>query len=365
MKTLVFIALQLSQPRCIKRIETFSKAGFPIKVYGFDSGLYSSTLDKLSFKVEEVIKRDKSVSRFQKIFFFSSTIKRIIKENKKNTIFYFFGYEIASIAWLNGCRNYIYEEGDVTASRVDNSLIRNVLLSVDRLLIKQSKLTVFTSQGFVKYLFGDKQPGNVILMPNKLSTYFNAKTRANVVSNDMDIKHIKFGFIGLIRYPNTIIRFAKVIGKHFPKHEFHFFGDTEKREYIDDELMSYENVIMHGAFENPVDLQDIYSKIDLSIVCYDTTSGNVRIAEPNKLYESIFFETPIVVSADTYLEERVKELNVGYAIDASREDVIIDFVNGITKERINAIIKRMKKIPYTELIDNSDELIKRIKTLCR
>ena len=78
MKTLVFIALQLSQPRCIKRIETFHKAGFPIKVYGFDSGLYSSTLSKLTFEVEEIITRDKNIGKFQKIKFFLSTIKRII-----------------------------------------------------------------------------------------------------------------------------------------------------------------------------------------------------------------------------------------------------------------------------------------------
>ena len=365
MKTLVFIALQLSQPRCIKRIETFHKAGFPIKVYGFDSGLYSSTLSKLTFEVEEIITRDKNIGKFQKIKFFLSTIKRIIKENKKNSIFYFFGYEIASIAWLLRCKNFIYEEADVTASRSNSNIMRSIMLAIDRAIIRKSKLTVFTSQGFVKYLFGEKQPENITLMPNKLSTYFNAEKKATVKSSDMDIKHIKFGFIGLIRYPNTIIRFAKVIGKYFPQHEFHFFGDAEKKEYIDDELHSYKNVIMHGAFENPKDLQKIYSNLDISIVCYDTASGNVRIAEPNKLYESIFFETPIVVSSGTFLEERVKEYNVGYAIDASQDNTIMEFVNGITKDNIETIIGRMKNIPYNELIDSSDTLISRAKDICK
>ena len=136
MKTLVFIALQLSQPRCIKRIETFHKAGFPIKVYGFDSGLYSSTLSKLTFEVEEIITRDKNIGKFQKIKFFLSTIKRIIKENKKNSIFYFFGYEIASIAWLLRCKNFIYEEADVTASRSNSNIMRSIMLAIDRAIIK-------------------------------------------------------------------------------------------------------------------------------------------------------------------------------------------------------------------------------------
>lgn len=365
MKTLVFIALQLSQPRCIKRIETFHKAGFPIKVYGFDSGLYSSTLSKLPFEVEEIITRDKNIGKFQKIKFFLSTIKRIIKRNKKNSIFYFFGYEIASIAWFLRCKNFIYEEADVTASRSNCNIMRRIMLAIDRTIIRKSKLTVFTSQGFVKYLFGEEQPKNITLMPNKLSTYFNAEKKANIVSSNIDVEHIKFGFIGLIRYPNTIIRFAKVIGKNFPQHEFHFFGDAEKKDYIDDELRSYKNVIMHGTFENPKDLEKIYAKIDISIVCYDTASGNVRIAEPNKLYESIFFETPIVVSSGTFLEERVKEYNVGYAIDSSNDDTIIDFVNKITKSDIDSIIERMKKVPYTELIDSSLTLIKKTKDICK
>ena len=118
---------------------------------------------------------------------------------------------------------------------------------------------------------------------------------------------------------------------------------------------------MHGTFENPKDLQDIYSKIDISIVCYDTTSGNVRIAEPNKLYESIFFKTPIVVSSGTFLEDRVKEYNAGYAIDASKDNSIIEFVKSITKEKIDAIINNMKTISSSELIDSSEELVKRIK----
>ena len=365
MNTLVFIALQLSQPRCIKRIDTFKKAGFPIKVYGFDSGLYSNTLKNLPFEVEKIITRDKNVGKLQKIIFFSSTIKRIIKENKKNSIFYFFGYEIASIAWFNGCKNFIYEEADVTASRLNNSIIKNMMLAIDRAIIKKSKLTVFTSQGFVNYLFRKKKPKNIVLMPNKLSTYFNAEKRESVNPTNIDIQHIKFGFIGLIRYPNTIIRFAKVIGKHFPQHEFHFFGDAEKKEYIDMELQSHKNVVMHGTFENPKDLQNIYSKIDISIVCYDTKSGNVRIAEPNKLYESIFFETPIIVSSGTFLEERVRELNVGEAIDASNDDSIIAFVNNITTEEFNMITYRMSMIPYSELIDSSKELISKVQIICK
>ena len=38
------------------------------------------------------------------------------------------------------------------------------------------------------------------------------------------------------------MRFAKVIGRYFPQHEFHFYGDLAKRIEIDDEINQFSNV---------------------------------------------------------------------------------------------------------------------------
>ncbi|MEG1007625.1 MAG: hypothetical protein RSO15_15320 [Bacteroides sp.] len=364
MKTIVFIALHLSQPRCIKRIATIKSAGIPIKVYGFDSGLYNDNLTNLPFPVTKIIKRDKNIGKVEKIFSFTKTIHRIINENPKDCIFYFFGFEITSIAWLLGCRSYIYEEADVTASRIKNKLIKEILLSYDRLLYRNSKLVVCTSEGFVRYLFKSGNiPSNIEMQLNKLSTFFTEEMRGIVNSNKTNEKCIKFAFVGLIRYPNTIIRFSKVIGKHFPQHEFHFYGDPEKTTYLDDEIQSYSNVFCHGRFKNPQDLKNIYEAIDINIVCYDTKSDNVRIAEPNKLYESIFFHTPIIVSTNTFLAEKVKRYNIGYEIDSADDKAICRFVKGIDIKEILQIKERMKSIPISELVDNPQELKRRIQSI--
>lgn len=356
--TIVFIALQLSQPRCIKRIKAIFEAGFQVKVYGFDSGLYNDSLKSLPFPVERIVKRDKKQGKLKKIKFFITQIKQILQENKKNSIFYLFGYEIASFVYLLGCKKYIYEEADVTAARTNNCFVRNLMLFLDRRIIKHSYRTVFTSGGFVPFIFPHRAPKEkFIMMPNKLSPFFDEEKKRRVRSSDIDIEHIKFGFIGLIRYPNTIVRFARVIGREFPQHEFHFWGDAEREDYIDEETRSYKNVFIHGRFKNPDDLMSIYEKIDISIVCYDTASGNVKIAEPNKIYESIFFEKPIVVSSGTFLAERVKYYGIGYDIDASDDKMIVQFVNSISKDDLDSKVGTMNSIPWQEVVDNSDALI--------
>lgn len=362
MSNVVFIVQQLSQPRCIKRIQTIYEAGIPIKVYGFDNGLYNDSLKSLPFPVHEIIKRSKEDSKLKKILFFRNTVKRILKENSKNDLFYVFGYEIGSFTRLAGCRHYVYEEADVSAARVKNPIIQKAMLRLDRSIIRNSYRTVLTSKGFIKCIFPGKIPTDkLVFLPNKLSTYFDEAKKQEVRASPIDLNHINFSFIGLIRYPNTIIRFAKVVGKRFPQHEFHFYGDPERDSYIDDEIKSMNNVFFHGRFKNPVDLPEIYSKTDISIVCYDTTSGNVRIAEPNKIYESIFFETPIVVSSGTFLAERVAEFGIGYDIDCSNDAKIIDFINSLSIDELNIQIAKMHSIPWQEVVDNANELTNAVK----
>lgn len=363
MKNIVFIALQLSQPRCIKRITAIYSAGIPIKIYGFDSGLYNENLNNLPYPIEKLIKRDKNIGKIKKIISFAKSIHQILRENNHNCIFYFFGFEITAIAKILGCKNYIYEEADISAARIKNSVIKKLLIFYDKFLYKKSKLVISTSEGFIKYLFGNKEiPHNIILQPNKLSTYFTENIRKSIIpNNDSTSPKIKFGFVGLIRYPNTIIRFAKIVGKNFPEHEFHFYGDVEKQEYIDKELLSYKNIFFHGHFKNPQDLLSIYNSIDINIVCYDTKSENVKIAEPNKLYESTYFYTPIVVSKGTFLAEKVKSMNLGFEIDCSDNQKICNFIKQLTAEKIHSIIINMTKIHVKELIDDPTELINNIK----
>mgnify|MGYP000984062750 CR=1 FL=1 len=363
MKTCVFIVTQLSQPRCIKRIETIQKAGIPFKVYGFDNGLYTENIKNVSFPIEEIM-TNKEHGKIARILFPIKSIRRIINTNKENCVFYLFGFETAVMARIAGCKKYIYEEADVNAVKRRYAIQRKFLLALDRNIIRKSLLTVFTSQGFIDFLFKKfRSCGNFLLLPNKLSPYFNQVDRTQFSLKNININHVKFGFIGLIRYPNTIIRFAKVVGKYFPQHEFHFYGDIAYRVCIDDELKSFQNVYFHGSFSNPTDLQIIYSNIDINIVCYDTSSINVRIAEPNKLYESIYFNTPIVVSKGTYLEKRVKDLNVGASINALSEEDIIYFINNLDQDKLQSYIASMNKINSKDLIDNPYEFLN-VLTFC-
>ena len=140
-------------------------------------------------------------------------------------------------------------------------------------------------------------------------------------------------------------------------HEFHFFGESIIVKSFQEETKEFPNVFYHGQFRNPEDLFAIYNALDIIVACYETESLNERIAEPNKLYESIYFGKPIIVSNHSFLEKKVDNWHCGYSINAYSDEAIRDLIRGISLAAINGIIANTQKIKEDSLIDNPEKII--------
>ena len=60
---------------------------------------------------------------------------------------------------------------------------------------------------------------------------------------------------------------------------------------------------------------------------YDSTDLNVRLALPNKLYESMYFKKPILVSSNTYLSQVVDQYGIGFKWDQNDMSGLILYLN--------------------------------------
>lgn len=361
MMRIVFIAPSTSQPRILKRIVSLKEAGFEVKVYAYDNGIYKcNTLpNNIPFEVLGTVVNGSNY--FRKLIQFRKDIKRIVSiENGANTLFYGFGYFMALFLCFQKVK-YVYEMSDVLYGYKQFNYVRHIMKSIDKMLVRKSIVTVMTSEGFNKFLFGKEVLSNVVFQPNKLNQFFLEKDRSSrKISNT---ENLKFAFIGAVRYPNTILRFATVIGKYFPTHEFHFYGDSNMVKEFQDATSQYNNVIFHGAFRNPYDLESIYHNIDIVACCYENESLNERIAEPNKLYEAAFFGKPIVVSKNTFLASQIEKYGCGWAINAYSDDSIRCFIDRLSSDEYNRIVEAEISLPDNFLIDNPKILIDRLKSM--
>lgn len=360
MKKIVFFVFDPS-PRIERRIEAFVDAGFDVDVYGYRYDVINvEYCNSPKYKYNVLATIPHAVLYKERVKGLSLVRKVVRQYDKRNTIFYFFSLNVAAIAPFLRIK-YIYEESDMLFDRFEKELLRRGVIAFNKNVIKKSAITVMTSEGFAQFYYRNKRPNNLEFVLNKVSA--KCLQLPSVEKPSFDISHIRFGFAGNIRYEATV-NLAAIIAKLYPQHEFHFWGNTEAlpKEKLNS-LKKYSNIFFHGLFKNPDDLPSIYSAMDFCVCNYDIKGINPRYAEPNKLYEALFFDTPIIVSPMTFIGDKVKKQGVGFEVDSYDEKLVKESVDGISNEIYGKMIENIRKIIKTTLVTNNSSLINRIKSL--
>lgn len=351
---IVFLVGSISDSHIIRRAQSIKEAGFDVEICGFTRGVKSNNkVEGIPVNVLGEIEDQHYIKRIRKEW---RAISKTISSYPKETLFYAWGFDLALFTFLKGS-HYVYEISDIRHGEF-GKVIGSVFKVIDRCLIKKSKATVITSEGFIEYL-NVHSSNKIVLMPNQLSQmYLDMKRPMPQVTEG----RIKFGFVGYYRYPNTVLKLAKQVGLKADKFEFHFYGIGPQPilEEIKKLSITYNNIFEHGPFKNPDDLPTIYSNIDIVACNYDAQGMNERIAEPNKLYESIYFNKPLVVSAGTFLGKKVDRLDCGYVIDSYKETEIDTFLNNLSKKELFEKSTTESKIPTDELVEDYTLLVNNI-----
>ena len=203
------------------------------------------------------------------------------------------------------------------------------------------------------------RPKNAVVIANKLNQgILKLETIEKTVSDK-----IRVGFVGKPRF-KSVVAFAKVLCERYKNFEFHIYGGPILEEKDGFEALSrYGNYFYHGPFKNPDDLPEIYSKLDLVLSTYDIEFENVRYAEPNKLYEAIFFRTPIIVSEKTFLGDKVRKLGIGYCVNPLEEKEVEHLLSSITEDSISRLKSNCEKIDRDECVDCFDSFVEEVKSL--
>lgn len=358
-KKIVFFINAVTVPRCIKRIEEFIDNGYEVEAYGFDRGGNVHTRPS-KFDIKVIGYHNISQSYFERLRIIYKSMKPIIRQYKnQDVLFYYFFYDVAFVGWLLSKKLFIYEESDIPYTGIGNVVLRKLFGRIDRKIISRSLLTVMTSEGFIDFHFGDLRPKNIVVIPNRVSSNI---VEFEYYNKSIDINHLKFAFVGSYRY-ESVLNFTAVIAENYPQHQFHIFGlVVENKNELDQLLQKFSNIHFHGTFKNPDDLPKIYEQINLVLSTYDATSINAQYAEPNKLYESIYFRTPIIVSSNTFLAKKVNRLGIGYDINGLDKEEIKSFVRNLTLEDLMNKQKACESIPKETAINKNVDLFNYLST---
>lgn len=356
-KDVIFILSSLNDSHFRKRVEEFMEHGYQVKVYGFKRK--GQNLPQLRYE-PVILGEIKNRNFTNRLSLFNRAIRSIAKDCKGKLCFYS-SLDVAIFAKLYIKAHYIYEVCDLTELTIENPLIRFVLTKINESIIRRSQKTIITSEGFADY-FGNLPHDKFYLIPNKVSPEI---PNYDFKEKYLEQEKIRIGFAGVVRF-ESIYHFVKACADFGRNVEMHLYGiysdEDEWATKIKQIEKDRDNIYYHGSFSNPDGLISIYESIDLVLCTYPPTLG-VKYAEPNKLYEAIYFRCPIIVSENVFLGEKVKKLNIGYVIDAMDENKIKEFLESLNTSDYQSKIDACKSIPQSECINRNDDFFKQIEIL--
>ncbi|RJQ24785.1 hypothetical protein C4565_09245 [Candidatus Parcubacteria bacterium] len=349
----IVIAPTSSQPRYHKRVSQIAKF-YPVDVFAFSRGYYNENTFPGDVRFFGLGKIDdgKYLERIPR--FISAILKIRSHLVKKRSLFYAMSFDCMLIARLCGIKRGFYEIGDLRQAEG----FGKSLSWFERFLLRSISGLVLTSEYFYEDFYKKKDllpEEKVFVIDNKVNQALARKRPGKKVFSQ---KRIIIGLVGLLRYQRPIellLDFVQSQGDYFI---VECFGDGPLRGLI--ESRQCENIRYHGSFRNPHDIPVIYEQIDLNYVVYDASSTNVRLAIPNKLFESAFFGVPIVCCAGTAVGKKACEWGIGKMVRIdSRRNFELD-LSTIDRPWIAACTKNCFGIPDSELIDNGEQIVQRM-----
>jgi|AntRauTorcE11897_2_1112592.scaffolds.fasta_scaffold00128_11 glycosyltransferase involved in cell wall biosynthesis len=366
-KRIVFISQLITQPRIHRRLQSLRDAGFELQVYATDRKRFQVNEFPEGIPLKNLgVFDDNYIKRIPKILSIIKEVRRAEKNNRIDGI-YMFGFDSAIIGNSLGRKNAkkMYEISDLRFTKNQKSLMSKVFCFIEDRFIKNTDLLIMTSPWFLdEYKTRVKHIENITrIFENKLPQDFYTDNGRNISEREEGI--IKIGFVGFIRYLNVIEPFMQEIAKKGDKFEFHLYGDGDEKDIntVKDYAKKHGNIIYHGPYKNPDELEEVYHSIDLTCSIYDSNHFNVKVLSPNKLFESIYFCSPIIVADNTRLGERVNDWNVGFSVDVQSKQAVGEFLDNLSWEKVKEKRNSCLKYDPKNLVFDENRFLTDVKNI--
>lgn len=357
-------------PRIIKRIELVRQHYDAFAIYwdkGEDNFDFKNDIRKIRIPVRA--NRNNPVKRIVPTFKFSNLAYKKLIEEKPDFI-HLQSFDMLLIAYkyktkINPRCKIVYEVPDIhkyltdDKKRLFESLISSYIKRKEEKMLKKVDVLILTSMKFWEHFDGKFHKSNMIFMPNipnpELFKDYDRLREEN--------KNRKFtiGYIGGLRYLDELKCLVKAIDDLDIRLLMAGFedGDYFKKLAAEKDFIEYR-----GKFYYDEEIAKLYSNCDIIFSVYNSNMKNVRIALPNKLYESILAKLPIIVAKNTYLQELVEEWKVGFAVEHRCVEEMREVVTKLMKDEnlYREIQKNDEKI-WKEL--NPEKNNKRLLNLIR
>jgi succinoglycan biosynthesis protein ExoL len=329
-------------PRLQKKVKIASTQGKVTLVYWKRPGtVYNIGLSQkaLLIPIEASFMNNRGLFRFLVFFIFllkAWPILRRARQVRKVYVDYLDVLFFTCLIFWNSRVELIYEVGDLISLQYGgHPFITGTVSRLERLLLKRVSTLILPSPFFLSEYYRHIHKGSWMLIENLPESRTWQHFRRSQDNGECVV-----GFIGSIRYRKPIecllTASNELRGSGYNVSVF-FAGTGPEEKEIRQLASGLEFVSFHGAYEYDKDAVQLYAQVSIVFSVYDTRIKNVKIALPNRFYESIICGLPIIVAKGTQLESYMRKYDSGYSIDCTS-------------------VKECKEVLKSQLIGDSEAL---------
>ena len=165
-----------------------------------------------------------------------------------------------------------------------------------------------------------EQLGNI--WPKRLVVIYNSPPELRLKpDNCAKAGGFKIAYVGLLDATRGLFTLLDVVARR-PEWKFDLAGFGVDEERIIRQASSLPNVRFHGRVDYRTALQ-LMARADVLMATYDPAVPNHRYASPNKLFEGMMLEKPVVAARGTHIDELVERHRCGLVVPYGNIEALV------------------------------------------
>jgi len=205
---------------------------------------------------------------------------------------------------------------------------------IEKLFIKKADYVVVTGPMDGEFLKKEYGIDNLILLRN-LPRYYKPELKLNLHSHlQIDKSKKIILYQGVLLKGRGIEKIFSVL-KELPDHIFLIVGGGEFEEHYQRlaEQMSLTGQVFFLGKLTQEELPKITAAVDIGVSLIENLSTSYYHALPNKLFEYIMAEVPVIVSNLPQMKEVVEKYDVGFAVEFESNDELISAIKKLSENK--------------------------------
>lgn len=310
-------------PRVYKEAKTLVQAGHKVEILCWDrENRYLEKENEIvdGIRIKRFYPKSKYGSGYKQIIAYKKFIKEVkdyLKDKEYDAIHchdfdgLFIGYKIRR---ANKNIKFVYDQHDLfyqyfmVRDGFINQNIYKCIIKMEKTILKNVDTHIVVTPNMAKLY--DKSD-NIVIINNA-----PRKEMFKVIDKEKHDK-IVIGFIGSVRHFNELKVLIDTSVKFVDYIDILIAGRGVALERLKNYCVDnkFSNIIFTGAFKM-TELENLYKKVDIMYLVYPEAAV---VSMPNKFFESIVTETPIIADTNTEFGKIANDKKFGFIVDSDKE----------------------------------------------